>query len=56
MHAPAIVVVAVNVQDLLPLDTEHTGQDALRQPSAQHDDIVFRGDLVGHGEVLFVAN
>ena len=48
MHAPAVVIVAVDVQHLLPLDTEHTREDALGQPCAQHNDIVLGGDLVGH--------
>ena len=48
MHAPAVVIVAVDVQHLLPLDTEHTGEDALGQSCAQHNDIVLGGDLVGH--------
>lgn len=48
MHAPAVVVVAVNVQDLLSLDTEHTREDAFGQSCAQHNDIVLRGNLIGH--------
>ena len=54
-HAPAVVVVAVDVQHLLPLDTKHTRQDALGQSCAQHNDIVLGGDLVGHGEGLGIG-
>jgi hypothetical protein len=49
MHAPAIVVVAVDVEDLLPLDAKYTRENALGQSCAQHNDIVLRGNLVGHG-------
>ncbi|KAL1835812.1 hypothetical protein VTJ49DRAFT_6033 [Mycothermus thermophilus] len=48
-HSPAIVIVAVDVQHLLSLDTEHTRQDTLGQTCAQHNDVVLGGDLVGHG-------
>ncbi len=45
---PAIVIVAIDVQNLLPLDAENTREDTLGQACAQHNDIVLLGDLV-HG-------
>ena len=44
--SPAVVVIAVNVQDLLALNAEDTGKDAFGQACAQHNDIVFFGDLI----------
>ena len=35
----AIVVVPVHVEDLLPLDGQETGQNALREASAENDDL-----------------
>lgn len=51
---PAVVIVAIDVEDLLSLYAEHTGQDALGQAGAQDDDIVLLCDVV-HGCELGAA-
>ena len=50
----AVMIIAIDVENLLALYAEHAGQDTLGQAGAQNDDIVLLCDLI-HGCELGVV-